>query len=194
MLAVVTGQKAELRRSNAELDRKGRELTLKNADLTASVKREEIARRSALKLAANLNLNHGQSAIQHEHDIPTATLWFAEAFRIIEDGSPATRFSARSLLCGWSRSLPVHSLQQEGIVFEAVFSPDARALATVSDVDYEFGWTTAVGRAVRSALRRPIPAFRPVGSNVVQLRRSNSRYRLNLRIPTTVARASSSAG
>jgi hypothetical protein len=74
MFAVVTGQKAELRRSNAELDRKGRELTLQNADLTASVKREEIARRSALKLAANLNLNHGQSTIQHEHDIPTATL------------------------------------------------------------------------------------------------------------------------
>lgn len=142
MFAVVTGQKAELRRSNAELDRKGLELTLKNADLTASVKREEIVRRSALKLAANLNLNHGQSAIQHEHDIPTATLWFAEALRIIEDGSPATRFSARSLLGGWSRSLPVHSLQQEGIVFEAVFSPDARTLATAGDAHRELGGTT----------------------------------------------------
>ena len=90
------------------------------------------AQQKAVKLAADICLNNGRTSIQHLHDVPTAAQWFVEALRTVEDASPESRFAARSLLGGWSRSLPRHSLLHDGGVVAIAFSPDGRTLATAS--------------------------------------------------------------
>ena len=145
MFFVVTGQKADLAASV-----KREKSALRSAQ--AEYEKAAQARRSTLNLAATICMNNGYTAIRHEHHIPTAAHWFAEAFRVVEDGSPTTRFSIRSMLGGWSgsRALPLRSLRSESLVFDAVFSPDGGKLAIASTPAQV--WNVATGRPCAAPL------------------------------------------
>jgi WD40 repeat protein len=83
-------------------------------------------------VATDSLLKVGRTAIQYEHDVPTAALWFAQALRSIENASPERRFAARSLLGGWNTQVPRYSLLHDDPVMAVAFSPGGHTLATAS--------------------------------------------------------------
>lgn len=90
------------------------------------------ARQEVQRLEAQICLRNGGNAIQHKRDVQDGVLWYAQALQKIGDASPDLRASARSLIGGWTRSLPRRSLFHGDGVYGLAFSPDGRTLATSS--------------------------------------------------------------
>jgi WD40 repeat protein len=101
---------------------------------SASISEAEatIARDEAQRLAAKAYLQQGHTTNRYEQDIKRSVLWYATAFKAIQEKGSEIRYSARSLIGGWSRSLPRHLFKHGEEITEIALSADGLNLATVS--------------------------------------------------------------
>lgn len=125
--------------------------------------------REVLQVGAASMLNSGHFAIEYEHDLRRALVWYGQAALTAESGSDQHR-AARDLIGSWGRSLPVHSLLHDGQVVNAVFSPDGSMLATASLDKTARLWDVATGKPRSEPLRHEghvnSIAFSPDGSTL----------------------------
>jgi len=92
--------------------------------------KEAVARGQSEKLVADISLQNGHRAINTDGDVGAGLLWYAQSLKPKSEHAKSAQNSARSLIGGWSPSLPRFSMLHDGPILTVVFNRAGTLIAT----------------------------------------------------------------
>ena len=105
-----------------------------------------IANNTAQRTIAEISLQNGNRAINTDGNIELGLLWYAKTLQCSGSSASTARRTARSLIGGWSGSLPKRSLIHDDAAEAVSFSPDGSTVATADAEGWVRMWNAYTGQ------------------------------------------------